>query len=141
VAVFDPGGSLIDGERLRRRIREVTPLPIRYVLMSHVHPDHILGAAAFLSDEPTLVGHSRLPDALAQRGEYYRERVVEILGEQAVGSIVQPTMLVESRAHIDLGERVLELRAHAIAHTNNDLTAYDAKTRTLFASDLLFVER
>ena len=141
VAVFDPGGSLFDGERLRRRIREITSLPIRYVVMSHVHPDHILGAAAFLPDEPTFVGHARLPDALAQRGDYYRERVAEVLGEEAVGSIVQPTMLVESRARIDLGERVLELFAHPIAHTNNDLTAFDPQTRTLFASDLLFVER
>jgi len=36
VAVIDPGGCLNDGQRLRARIREVTRLPIRYVLMSHV---------------------------------------------------------------------------------------------------------
>src|ERR1700756_3150647 len=38
VAVMDPGGSLVDGQRLREAVRKVTPLPIRYVLMSHVHP-------------------------------------------------------------------------------------------------------
>jgi hypothetical protein len=35
VAVFDPGGCLADGRRLRARIRQVTALPIRYVVMSH----------------------------------------------------------------------------------------------------------
>jgi quinoprotein relay system zinc metallohydrolase 2 len=141
VAVLDSGGSLNDGERLRRRIREVTKAPIRYVLMSHVHPDHIFGAGAFLQDKPAFVGHAQLPQALAQRGEYYRERLEEVLGRGNVGPIVQPTMLVNDRTQIDLGGRLLELRAHALAHTNNDLSAVDTQTRTLFASDLLFVGR
>ncbi|HKE92784.1 MAG TPA: quinoprotein relay system zinc metallohydrolase 2 [Povalibacter sp.] len=141
VAVLDGGGSVSDGERLRRRIREVTSLPIRYVLMSHVHPDHIFGASAFLQDEPAFVGHARLPQALARRGEYYRERLEEVLGRGNAGPIVQPTMLVRDRTQIDLGGRLLELQAHALAHTDSDLTVVDAQTRTLFASDLLFVGR
>jgi glyoxylase-like metal-dependent hydrolase (beta-lactamase superfamily II) len=51
VAVTDSGGSLNDGRRLRARIREVTPLPIRFVLMSHVHPDHVFGAGAFAAED------------------------------------------------------------------------------------------
>jgi quinoprotein relay system zinc metallohydrolase 2 len=141
VAVTDCGGSLNDGERLRRRIREVTKLPIRYVLMSHVHPDHIFGAGAFLQDKPAFVGHARLPQALAQRGEYYRERLEELLGRGNVGPIVPPTMLISDRTQIDLGGRSLELRAHALAHTSNDLSVIDLQTRTLFPADLLFVGR
>ena len=109
--------------------------------MSHVHPDHIFGAGAFLQDKPALVGHAQLPQALAQRGEYYRERLEEVLGRGNAGPIVQPTMLVSDRTHIDLGGRSLELRAHALAHTSNDLSVVDSQTRTLFPSDLLFVGR
>jgi len=141
VAVTDSGGSLNDGERLRRRIREVTKLPIRYVLMSHVHPDHIFGAGAFLQDKPAFVGHAQLPQALAQRGDYYRERLEEVLGRGNVGPIVPPTMLVSDRTRIDLGSRSLELRAHPLAHTNNDLSMIDSQTRLLFPADLLFVGR
>lgn len=141
VAVMDPGGSLADGEQLRRRIREVTKRPIRYVLMSHVHPDHIFGAGAFVQDEPTFIGHAKLPQALAQRGEFYRERLEAVLGADAVGPVVHPTMLVEERSTLDLGDRTIELIAHPAAHTDNDVSAIDSRTRTLFASDLLFVER
>jgi len=141
VAVLDSGGSLDDGERLRRSIREVTALPIRYVLMSHVHPDHIFGAGAFLRDKPVFAAHAQLPEALAQRGEYYRGRLEEVIGKGNAGPIVQPTMLVKDQTRIDLGGRSLMLTAHAIAHTSNDLSVIDSQTSTLFASDLLFVGR
>lgn len=141
VAVTDSGGSLNDGRRLRASIRLATALPIRYVLMSHVHPDHVFGAGAFSADHPVYVGHAGLPRALALRWEYYRTRTEAILGKDTVGAVVLPTMLVRDRAQIDLGARVLDLRAHGIAHTDSDLTALDRQTGTLLASDLLFVRR
>lgn len=141
VAVIDPGGSLEDGRQLRAHIKSITRLPIRYVLMTHVHPDHIFGASAFLEDQPEFVAHAALPNALAQRGDYYRQRLEEVLGPGAAGGIVQPTRLIEHRGELDLGQRILQLRAHPLAHTDCDLSAFDVQTQTLFASDLLFVQR
>jgi len=139
VAVADLGGSLSDGARLRETIRQVTKLPICYVILSHVHPDHIFGAGAFEQDKPTFVGHTRLPYALAQRGEYYRGRLDQILGKGKAGPVVVPTMLVSDRAEIDLGGRVLSLTAHPTAHTDCDLSVSDRQTGTLLPADLLFV--
>ncbi|HSY07133.1 MAG TPA: quinoprotein relay system zinc metallohydrolase 2 [Steroidobacteraceae bacterium] len=141
VAVTDSGGSLNDGRRLRMSIRQATALPIRYVLMSHVHPDHVFGAGAFSADHPVYVGHAGLPRALSLRWEYYRARTEALLGKDTVGAPVTPTLLVHERAQIDLGGRVLELTAHGIAHTDSDLSALDRQTGTLIASDLLFVRR
>ncbi len=141
VAVMDPGGSLHDGQQLRAAVRRVTHLPISHVVMSHVHPDHIFGAGAFQQDKPQFVGHSRLPQALASRGEYYRKRLDEILGAGKAGPVVMPTQLVQDRVQLDLGGRVLEVTAHAVAHSDCDLTMRDAQTGTLFAADLLFVQR
>ncbi|HKE43216.1 MAG TPA: quinoprotein relay system zinc metallohydrolase 2 [Steroidobacteraceae bacterium] len=141
VAVVDPGGSLVDGEQLRTAIRQVTKLPIRHVILSHVHPDHIFGAGAFLADQPKFVGHARLPYALGQRGEYYRARLEKVLGKEAAGSVVMPTMLVGEYAQIDLGNRALTLTAHATAHSDCDLSVFDRQTRTLLPADLLFVRR
>jgi quinoprotein relay system zinc metallohydrolase 2 len=141
VAVMDPGGSLVDGQHLRAAIRKATNLPIRYVVMSHVHPDHIFGAGAFTEDKPQFVGHALLPNALAQRGEYYRTRLDQILGPGKAGPVITPTLLVKDRSQIDLGDRVLEITAHGNAHTDCDLTILDRQTGTLLLSDLLFVER
>jgi len=141
VAVIDPGGSLRDGERLRQEILKVTKRPIRFVIMTHGHPDHIFGAGAFQQDRPQFVGHSRLPLTLATRGEYYRKRLDEVLGAGRGGMIVAPTRLVEHTGTLDLGGRTLELTACPRAHSDCDLTVRDAGTSTLFAGDLLFVSR
>ena len=141
VAVMDPGGSLVDGQCLRATIRKTTNLPIRFVVMSHVHPDHIFGAGAFAEDKPQFVGHALLPNALAQRGEYYRTRLDQILGQGKAGPLITPTLLIKDQGEIDLGGRVLEVTAHGNAHTDCDLTLLDRQTRTLLLSDLLFVER
>ena len=141
VAVFDPGGSLTDGQRLLAAIRARTTLPIRYVVLSHAHPDHLFGAQAFTAERAEFVGHEKLPGALAQRGEYYRKRLVAVVGDKQAGSVVMPTVLVRDRTDLDLGGRVLQVTAHPVAHTDNDLTALDTQSGTLLTSDLVFMGR
>jgi quinoprotein relay system zinc metallohydrolase 2 len=142
VLVVDPGGSAHEGEALRAAIRQVTDRPIRYVVLTHVHPDHIFGAAAFKEDGAEFVGHAKLPGALAQRGAFYLRNLDRELGEAATGSeIVVPTRLVATTAALDLGHRIVTVRAHGPAHTDTDLSLFDEQTRTLFLGDLLFVGR
>jgi len=141
VAVVDTGGSLPVGKALHAAIRRVTTLPVCYVILTHVHPDHVFGAAAFLEDRPQFVGHAELPRALAARGKFYQKTLQRDLGDLAQGSeVVPPTLLVKGELVLDLGSRPLRLRAWPVAHTDNDLTVYDEKTGTLWLSDLLFVD-
>ncbi|WP_164079113.1 MBL fold metallo-hydrolase, partial [Stenotrophomonas maltophilia] len=63
VLVTETGGSLADGQWLRAEIAKRTDKPIRHVVLSHVHPDHCFGAAAFLEDKPNFIGHASLREA------------------------------------------------------------------------------
>lgn len=141
VLVTDPGGSLADGQNLRATIKQVTSLPIRYVVMSHIHPDHIFGAGAFAQDDPVYVGHYRLGEAMRQRGEYYRGVLAAMLGPERTGPLMQPTLEVRDQIEIDLGDRIVVARAHGAAHTTSDLSLLDRTTGALLPADLLFARR
>jgi quinoprotein relay system zinc metallohydrolase 2 len=140
VAVVDTSGSYAMGKALREAIAQITDKPIRYVINTHMHPDHVMGNAAFKADGTEFVGHHKLSAALYARKDSYLANARERIGDEAFAGteIIPPSVLVTDTLDLDLGNRTLTLSARPTAHTDNDLTIFDHATGTFFLGDLLF---
>ncbi len=140
VAVIDTGGSFDIGSALAQAVAKTTELPIRYVINTHVHPDHILGNAAFADDNVRFVGHAQLASVMYESQDAYL-RKAPARADGGKNSLVLPTIKVSEPQRLDLGGRTLLLQSWGPAHSTTDLTVLDEQTDTLWTGDLLFTER
>lgn len=139
VAVIDAGSSRALAERLYAAIRARTALPIRWLVLTHMHPDHSFGASLFRDAGARILGHPDLEIALANRAGSYTDAFRDLLGPRAfLGTRLIGPDESAVRREIDLGGRVLVIEAHPIAHTETDLTVLDTRTGTWFVGDLVF---
>jgi quinoprotein relay system zinc metallohydrolase 2 len=142
VAVIDTGGSVKTGKSLLSTVRKTTSKPICYVINTHIHFDHLLGNIAFQDTQVKFVGHQDLLDEVTANRAFFLQQFSTDLGKDATqDSIIGPSILVEETMQLDLGNRIIELTAYDSAHSHTDLSVYDEKTKSLWLSDLLFIDR
>lgn len=139
VAVIDTGTTPVIARALLREIRARTDLPVAWAILTHMHPDHVLGASVFADAGARVIGHAKLARALAARAGTYHDAMARLIGPDAAGAARLPDESVATTREIDLGGRTLLLEAHPTAHTDNDLTVLDRATGTWFLGDLLFM--
>jgi len=103
-------------------IRKITSAPIRYVVYSHHHYDHIAGGKPFKDAGATFVAHKRA-----------RERLAEL----SFPDITLPDEVVDDKRTIELGGTTLELIYVGRNHSDNTLLMRLPKEKLIFAVDFL----
>ncbi|MDS9466978.1 quinoprotein relay system zinc metallohydrolase 2 [Paracoccus sp. MBLB3053] len=140
VAVIDAGGSRAEGEALYATIRRLTDRPVSHLILTHMHPDHIMGAEVFAEAGATILAHSALPEAVARRTAAWMISVPDQIGPLAfLGTHIAPVdQTIDSETIIALGGTELTVTPQPTAHTDNDLVVRDSESGALFTGDLVF---
>ena len=141
IAVIDTGGSAEIGRLLFDAIESSSRKPVCYVINTHIHIDHILGNSIFDSSAVKFIGHKELANEIATNREFFSQQTAHHNnGPENIKSIREPDIRVHDKLEIDLGNRVLSLRSYESAHSHTDLSVFDQRSKTLWLSDLLFIE-
>ncbi len=138
VVVIDSGPSRRYGEAMRAAIASVTDRPVIKLLLTHHHPDHVLGNQAF-ADVPiaALAGTTEL---LREQGNAMAENMYRLVGDWMRGTEVVLPSETLAPGKLEIGGRSLRLLALR-GHTGADLAILDERSGVLFAGDILFYQR
>ncbi len=145
VMVVDTQATPAMAQDVIRRIREVTPLPIKYVLLSHYHAVRVLGASAYFKEGAEQIIASRdTYDLIVERGE--QDKASEIGRfprlfrnvESVPAGLTWPTMTFDGTMSVWLGKK-LEVKIAQVGrgHTKGDTIAYLEDQKICFAGDLV----
>ena len=136
--LFDCGPSLAFGQALAKTAQSLTGGPVQRVFISHLHPDHAMGAAAFA---PDIV--AALPETtreIARDGAGFSDAMYRMLSDWMRGTNVVLPALAATPGPVTIDGRQLELYALA-GHSAADLVIRDVATQTLITGDLVFNNR
>ncbi len=138
VVVIDSGPSRRYGEAMRAAIASVTDRPVIKLLLTHHHPDHVLGNQAF-ADVP-IAALAGTTDLLREQGNAMAENMYRLVGDWMRGTEVVLPSETLAPGTLEIGGRSLRLLALR-GHTGADLAIFDERSGVLFAGDILFYHR
>lgn len=107
-------------------IKKVTDKPIKYVIYSHSHYDHIAGGKPFKDLGAKFIAYRRAKDVLVQLKH---------------PDVVIPDETAGPRRVISLGDTKLELNYVGRNHSDNSLVMRLPKERIIFAVDFIPIEQ
>jgi len=145
VLVIDTFASADAARRLLAEIRQLTKLPIRFVINTHYHPDHVAGNGVFVEAGAVVLAQGNvrawihtenrrlLRDGLrsAGRGEITPEQTAMI------EAFVAPTVVYDKSVDLYLGSREIRVRSFP-GHTGGDSVVLIPDAKIAFCGDLLF---
>jgi glyoxylase-like metal-dependent hydrolase (beta-lactamase superfamily II) len=147
VIVGDDGVMVVDAQatpvmalEVIERVRKVTSLPIKYVLLTHYHAVRVLGASAYEGAEIISSGTTR--DLIVERG---RQDMDSEIGRfprlfravESVPGLTWPTITFENKMSVWLGKREVRIEHLGRAHTAGDVVAIVPDADVVFSGDLV----
>jgi glyoxylase-like metal-dependent hydrolase (beta-lactamase superfamily II) len=116
-------GRPTGGQTYVDEIKKVTDKPIKYLIYSHHHFDHIAGGKAFKDAGATVIAHRRAKERLAVLKDPHTVLPDQIVGDQG--------------RNITLGGTTLELKYVGLNHSDSTLVMRLPKEKIIFVVDIL----
>jgi cyclase len=137
VAVIDSFASPNAAKELLAEIRQRTKLPIKFVINTHYHGDHVGGNGVFADAGASIFAHRNVRTWIHAENL----RLIGDKAPQSIKTIIQgltkPSVMYIDGVNLYLGEREIQVRFFP-GHTGGDSVVFVPDAGVAFAGDLLW---
>lgn len=138
VLVVDTFISQPPARDLLAEIRKITNLPVKYVVNTHYHLDHVAGDAIFTETGAVVIAHrNERAWVRTENLKFYQQNGATPTPEQraTVAALVEPQITYDHIMEIDLGGRAARI-VYLPGHTGGDSVVYIPDANVVFTGDL-----
>jgi len=140
VMVVDARATPVLAQDLIRRIREVTPKPIKYVLLTHYHAVRVLGASAYGAEH--IIASQGTYELIRERGQQDFDSEAQRFPRlfqaiESVPGLTWPTLVFDGALTLFMGKREVRIMHLGKGHSKGDTVAWLPKEKVLFSGDLV----
>jgi len=138
VLLFDTGSSESIGNNIKKAIKTVTDLPVRWVVNSHSHADHWLGNAAFSDTMVKIIASEPAVATMKKYGEDDVEFYAKVTnGTIGTTHLKYPNLLLSTPQKRNFGGVDVEFIFSGGAHSPGDILMWLPKQKIIFGGDVL----
>lgn len=137
VAVVDTFQDPEAAKQLLAEIRRITPLPIRFVINTHYHIDHVNGNDVFAAAGAVIVAHRNVRSWMRSENLKFWTDPIPKDVKQRVQSLTLPDVVYDDRLDLYLGSRAIQVRYYP-GHTGGDSVVFVPDAQVVFCGDLLW---
>jgi glyoxylase-like metal-dependent hydrolase (beta-lactamase superfamily II) len=139
VAVIDTFQDPRPAQALLGEIRKLTPLPIRFVVDTHYHLDHVNGNDVFAAAGATIVAHRGVRAWMRTENIKMLDPPVTPEKKARVASLTLPAVVYDDHIDLYLGSRRINVRYYP-GHTGGDSVVWIPDAHVVFCGDMLWKE-
>ena len=142
VATGDAGGSRRGAEEIHAAIGSLTDEPVKFVINTGGQDHRWLGNGYWKLQGAKIIASARAVDDQAERQSMQLSMLKQLLGDALSGTEPsQADIVFEDSYSFELGGMTFEIFHPGTAHTPGDSFVWLAAKDTVFAGDIVFVER
>jgi glyoxylase-like metal-dependent hydrolase (beta-lactamase superfamily II) len=139
VLVVDTFETAEAARLLLSEIQKVTPLPVKYVVNTHYHLDHVVGNGVFVEHGAVVIAHQNVPGWIRTENLKFFGKDIKPEQRSLVEGLVPPQVTYSESVRLDLGGRTALVRFFP-GHTGGDSVVTIPDAKVTFAGDLFWRE-
>ena len=143
VMIIDATATPVAAQGVIKKIREITDLPIKYVVLTHYHAVRVLGASGYKSEGlEQIIASQDTWDLIVERGQQDMDSEIGrfprlFQAVESVPGLTWPTMTFQGEMSVWLGKLEVKIKQVGRGHTKGDTIVYLPSQNICFSGDLV----
>lgn len=137
VAVIDTFQRVDAAKSLLVEIRKMTQLPVKYVINTHYHIDHVTGNGVFAEAGATIIAQKNVRDWIHTENKKFYGANITDAQKTSVEALTGPTQVYDTFLQLHLGSKEIAV-VYKLGHTGGDSAVFIPDANVVFCGDLFW---